>query len=217
MTTPKALRDAIGRDLRPVRPLRRPLTRALALAPMAAAIVVGLPVLHAFRADMDVVGFVRTWGFSIAQTIGGLAIIALALRESIPGRALRTGTVTSTVVAGLALPMCLVVLTSPRFDVGPEAGRGLLEGFACFKTSALAAVPAIIVAAILAARAFPLRPGIAGALYGLGAGLMADAGLRLYCDYSVPSHVLFAHGGAVAASMMAGAFVATTVARTRQD
>ncbi|HWF83898.1 MAG TPA: NrsF family protein [Vicinamibacterales bacterium] len=213
MPTPKTLRDAIERDLKRARPLRRPATRALALAPIAAAILVGVPLLHAFRGDMRVIGFVRAWGFSIAQTIAGLVVIALALRESIPGRALSTGTVTTTVVGGLALPMCLVVLTSSRFDVGPGPGLALVEGAACFKTSALAAVPAIIVAAILAARAFPLRPGIAGGLYGLGAGLMADAGLRLYCDYSVPSHVLFAHGGAVAASMVAGAFVATAVAR----
>ena len=114
-------------------------------------------------------------------------------------------------------PVSSAVLTSSRFDIEPGPGRALAEGAACFKTSALAAVPAIIVAAILAARAFPLRPGIAGGLYGLGAGLMADAGLRLYCDYSVPSHVLFAHGGAVAASMIAGACVATAVSRTRQD
>jgi hypothetical protein len=215
MPTPKALRDAIGRDLKPTRPLPRPMLRALTLAPIAAAIVIGLPALHAFRGDMGVIGFVRAWGFSIAQTTGGLVIIALALRESIPGRTLAAGTVTTTVVGGLALPMVMVVLTSSRFDIGPGAGRGLVEGVACFKTSALAAVPAVIVAAILAARAFPLRPGIAGGLYGLGAGLMADAGLRLYCDYSVPSHVLFAHGGAVAASMVAGAFVATAVARAR--
>jgi hypothetical protein len=213
MPAPKPLRDAIERDLKSTRPLRRPSTRALALAPVAAAILVGVPLLHAFRGDMDVLGFVRAWGFSIAQTVGGLVVIALALRESIPGRSLATGTVATTVVSGLALPMVLVVMTSSRFDIGPGPGFGFADGAACFETSALAAVPAIIVAAILAARAFPLRPGIAGGLYGLGAGLMADAGLRLYCDYSVPTHVLFAHGGAVAASMVAGACVAIAVAR----
>jgi hypothetical protein len=215
MTSPRPLRDAIERDLKPAPPLRPPSTRALALVPIAAAILVGLPLTHAFRPDIPIVGFVRTWGFSIAQTIGGLVVIALALRESVPGRALSSGTVGTTVVCGLALPMFLVVLTSSRFDIGPGPGLGLAEGLACFKTSAMAAVPAIILAAILAARAFPLRPGIAGALYGLGAGLIADAGLRLYCDYSLPSHVLFAHGGAVGASMIAGAFVATVAARPR--
>jgi hypothetical protein len=215
MPTPKPLRDIVERDLKPTRPLRRPWARALVLVPIAAALVAGIPLLHAFRGDMDAIGFVRAWGFSIAQAVGGLIVIALALRESIPGRALANGTVGTTIVCGLALPMCVVVLTSSRFDVGPSPGLALAEGAACFRTSALAAVPAIIIAAILAARAFPLRPGIAGALYGLGAGLMADAGLRLYCDYSMPSHVLFAHGGAVAASMAAGALVATTIARPR--
>jgi hypothetical protein len=214
MTTPKKLRDAIERDLQPARPLWRPSVRALTLVPLAAAIVVGVPVLHAFRGDLDVIGLVRAWGLSIAQTALGLVVIALALRESIPGRALPSATLATTFAGGLAMPMLLVVLTSSRFDVGPAPGRGLFEGAACFKTSALAALPAILIAALLAARAFPLRPKLAGALYGLGAGLMADAGLRLFCDYSVPSHVLFAHGGAVAASMAAGAIVATIAARS---
>jgi len=74
-------------------------------------------------------------------------------------------------------------------------------------------VPALVIAAILTARALPVRPAVAGALYGLGCGLVADAGLRLYCDYSVPLHVLFAHGGAVLGVTMAGALVAVVVAR----
>ena len=213
-TPPDKLRDAVARDLKPTRPLWRPSVRALTLVPLAAAIVIGVPVLHAFRGDLDVIGFVRAWGLSIAQTVLGLVIIALALRESIPGRALASGTLATTFAGGLAMPMLIVVLTSSRFDIGPGSGRGFFEGAMCFKTSALAAVPAILIAALLAARAFPLRPKLAGALYGLGAGLMADAGLRLFCDYSVPSHVLFAHGGAVAASMAAGALVATVVSRS---
>lgn len=212
MTAPAKLRAAIARDLGPARPLRPPWMRALALVPIAAAIVVGVPALHAFRADMDVIGFARAWGLSIGQTIVGLVVIALALRESIPGRAVGTRTVTTTVAGGLVMPMAVVVLTSSVFTIGPGPGRGLVDGAACFRTSALAAVPAILIAAILAARAFPLRPAVAGGLYGLGAGLLADAGLRLYCDYSVPSHVVFAHGGAVAASMIVGACVASAAA-----
>src|SRR5260370_36259421 len=117
MTAPKKLRDAIERDLKPVRPLWRPSVRALTLVPVAAAIVVGLPVLHAFRGDLDVIGFVRAWGFSIAQTLLGLVVIAFALRESVPGRTLRSGTLATTFAGGLAMPMLLVVLTSSRFDV----------------------------------------------------------------------------------------------------
>jgi hypothetical protein len=74
-------------------------------------------------------------------------------------------------------------------------------------------VPALVIAAILAGRACPVRPAVAGALYGLGCGLVANAGLRLYCDYSTPLHVLFAHGGAVFGVTLMGAFVAVVVAR----
>jgi hypothetical protein len=58
---------------------------------------------------------------------------------------------------------------------------------------------------------------VAGALYGLGCGLIADAGLRLYCDYSAPLHVVLAHGGAVAGAMMAGSLVAIVFAPRQYD
>lgn len=48
---------------------------------------------------------------------------------------------------------------------------------------------------VLAARAYPTRPVVAGALLGLGAGLMANAGWRLFCHFSEPAHVLSAHVG----------------------
>jgi hypothetical protein len=92
----------------------------------------------------------------------------------------------------------------------------LLDGLGCFRASAGASLPALIVAALLAARAFPLRPGVAGALYGLGCGLIADAGLRLYCEYTAPPHVAFAHGGAILGAMFAGVLVAW-ISAPRQD
>lgn len=214
---PPPLRDAIERDLRPTRPLRSPSVRALALVPLAAAIVVAVPALHFFRPDLRAIGIVRAWGFSFGQAVAGLIIVCLALRESIPGRALSRAALVWTVAGGLALPFVLLALTASTFDVGPRPGDALAEGAACFRISALAAVPALLIAAILAGRAFPLRPAVAGALYGLGCGLVADAGLRLFCDYSVPTHVLFAHGGARLGVMLAGAAVAIVVARAKHE
>ena len=213
--TPPGLRDAIARDLKPTRPLRPPSVRALVLVPLAAAIVVAIPALHAFRPDLATIGFIRAWGFSIGQAVAGLVIVAAALRESIPGRALSRTAVALIVAGGLALPFAMMALTASAFD-GPAPGRAWAEGAACFRVSALAAVPALIVAALLAARAFPLRPAVAGALYGLGCGLMADAGLRLFCDYTAPLHVVFAHGGAVAGVMGAGALAAVIVGSSQR-
>jgi hypothetical protein len=202
------LRDRIARDLRRVKPLRPPAVRALALVPLAAAIVFAVPALHFFRSDMRTLGLIRGWGFSFAQALAGVVIVAAALRESIPGRSLSRTALTWTIVLGVMMPAAALVLTASSFDLGPEPGRAFTEGVGCFRASTTAAIPALIVAAILAARAFPLRPGVAGALYGLGCGLIADAGLRLYCDYTAPPHVLLAHGGAILGAMLAGGLLA---------
>jgi hypothetical protein len=207
MSVPRDLRDKVARDLRPVEPLRSPSVRALVLVPLAAAIVFAVPALHFFRADLRALGFVRGWGFSYAQALGGIVIVALALRESIPGRALSRKVLAWAIAAGLALPGIVLVLTSSTFDLGPAPGRALSEGIGCFRASAGASLPALIAAALLVARAFPLRPGVAGALYGLGCGLIADAGLRLFCEYTAPPHVAFAHGGAILGAMFVGVVV----------
>ena len=215
MTTPPKLRDAIRRDLRPTRPLRPPFVRALVLIPIAVAIVLSVPGLRFFRSDMAAIGFVRAWGFSFGQALAGLVIVGVALRESIPGRGLSRGAAVATIAIGLAIPFVLLGVTASAFNVGPEQGRAWEEGVGCFRVSAVSAIPALIAAAFLAARALPTRPALAGALYGLGCGLVADAGLRLFCEYTVPSHVLFGHGGAIVAAMVFGAAVAKVVGPRR--
>jgi len=207
MSAPGDLRERVARDLRPVKPLRSPSVRALILAPLAAAIVFAVPAMHFFRSDMAALGVLRGWGFSYAQAVAGVVIVALALRESIPGRALSRAVLAWTIAAGLALPAIVLVMTSSTFDLGPAPGHALTEGIGCFRASAGAALPALLFAALLVARAFPLRPGIAGALYGLGCGLIADAGLRLFCEYTAPPHVAFAHGGAILGAMFVGVVV----------
>jgi hypothetical protein len=213
MDTPRKLRAAIKRDLRPTRPLRPPYVRALVLIPLAAAIVLSVPGLRFFRSDMQAIGFLKAWGFSFGQALAGLVIIGVALRESIPGRGLSRGAIAATVAVGLAIPFALLAVTASAFNVGPEPGQALAEGIGCFRVSAVSAIPALIAAAFLAARALPTRPALAGALYGLGCGLIADAGLRLFCEYTVPTHVLFGHGGGILAAMAVGAAVAKAVQR----
>jgi hypothetical protein len=213
MSAPKDLRDRIASDLKPTRPLRPPYVRALVLIPLAVAIVLSVPGLRFFRSDMQAIGVLKAWGFSFGQALAGLIIVGVALRESIPGRGLSRAAVVATFAAGLAIPFALLAVTASAFDVGPAPGRDLQEGIGCFRVSAISAIPALVAAAFLAARALPTRPGLAGALYGLGCGLIADAGLRLFCEYTVPTHVLFGHGGAIAAAMVFGALVAKIIPR----
>jgi hypothetical protein len=187
--------------------------RALAIGPLAMATVVAVPLVTFFRSDMTELGVLRAWGLSFAESLGGVLVIALALRESIPGRALSRRALTLAFALGLALPFAIMALTATPFSTGPsEFHWG--ETVVCFRTSFAAAVLPLLVATLLVARALPLRPGIAGALYGLGCGLVADAGLRLYCEFTVPVHFLTAHAGAVVAALGAGALLGSVTQRT---
>ena len=214
MSAPNALRDLVARDLAPARPLAPPAVRALALVPIAAAIVASVPALYELRPDLPSIGALRAFGFSIAQAIAGIVIIAAALRESVPGRQWPLAQVIALVAGGMLMPLLLPGLAAQAFDVAPPPAGAVPVGVACFRTSALAALPALAASALLSARAFPLRPAVAGALYGLGAGLIADAGLQLWCEFSAPAHVLAAHLGAVILSMALGV-AAALVSRQR--
>jgi hypothetical protein len=207
------VRAAVANDLRPVRPLWPPSRRALALLPLAIAIVVGVPVVNYFRTDLGTLGFFRAWGLSILESLVGLAIVALGLRESVPGRALRIRALLLAAIIGLALPLVIYRVTTDTFTVGPRSWSEWRFGMACLRTSVLAAVPLLLASAFLTKRAFPLRPVAAGILWGLGCGLIADAGLRLYCEFTTLPHMVLEHFGAVVVSMLAGAVITGVVAK----
>ena len=88
-----------------------------------------------------------------------------------------------------------------------RSGWWLVAGM-CFAGSAATALPVVALASVLASRAYPIRPAVAGALIGLGAGLMADAGWRIFCHFSEPAHVLSAHLAAVLMSTAIGVLAA---------
>jgi hypothetical protein len=76
-------------------------------------------------------------------------------------------------------------------------------------------IPLLVVSSVLAARAFPTRPAVVGALCGLAAGVMADSGWRLSCLITAPAHVLGAHGLAILVLAFGGALVAVLIDRVR--
>jgi hypothetical protein len=206
------LRAIVSIDLRPVRPLWPPSRRALALTPLAIAIVIGIPLVNFFRSDLAALGVVKTWGLSVAESAAGLAIVALGLREAIPGRALRRRALLIASLAGLALPLVIYRVTTDTFTVGPRTWAQWRFGMACFRTSVLAATPVLLVSAFLTKRAFPLHRVATGILWGLGCGLIADAGLRLYCEFTTLPHMLLEHFSAVVVSMILGVVMASVVA-----
>jgi hypothetical protein len=212
---PAELLSTVQRDLRPVRPLASPARRVLALLPLGLALLVAIPAFWGLRGNFSSLGFAVAWGLSGAQALAGLLIVGAALREAIPGRELSGAAVAATVGAALALFVGLTFVTERVVPAAVPPGVWGRYAWECFWMAAASSAPALAAAAWLAARALPTRPAVAGAIYGLGAGLMADAGVRLFCWVSSPAHVLVAHGGAILFLVAAGALAATAVERLK--
>ena len=212
---PDNLRARLAADFGPVRALRSPWTRALSIVPLAIVALIAAPVAFDVRPGADL-GWLGVWGLSIAQSLIGLAVIGAALRESVPGRDWSG----AAIALWLAIPIVAIVgVTMLSWEASPVFLRRQwwLVGGICFAGSAATALPVVALASILASRAYPTRPLVAGSLLGLGAGLMADAGWRIFCHFSEPSHVLSAHLAAVVMSTLIGAMAATRLSRLRGE
>jgi hypothetical protein len=85
--------------------------------------------------------------------------------------------------------------------VGAAPGRGL----PCSLWLGVAALPGGALALHLVRRAAPVSGALAGALVGLGAGLVADAALHLHCAVVDPWHVALYHGFPVVLLALLGA------------
>lgn len=211
-TLPPELRERIAADYHAVRTLPPPWRRALWVLPLAAIALLAAPIAFNVRSDASRLGWLAVWGASLLQSAIGFAVVAAALCESIPGRSWSR----AAIALWMALPIAVFVgVTMVSWEANPVTLRGewwVVWGI-CFSGSAATALPVVALASILAARAYPTRPARAGALLGLGAGLMADAGWRMFCHFSEPSHVLSAHLAAVVMSAALGALVAVRLCR----
>lgn len=204
---PDRLREQVLADWAPVVPLGSPWRRALRLAPLAAVMAGIAAVYWGPQPDWAAPGFALTVTLSAVQWIAGLGLLALALREAVPGRA--AGRAISLAVLGVVL--ALLVLNLAAKDVVAAAivpsGREWRFWAICLRGPLMLAAPVLALASVFAARAFPTRPAWAGALAGLAAGVLTDAGWRLGCFVTEPSHVVGAHWLAIAASSVVGAAI----------
>jgi hypothetical protein len=211
MRVPADLRDLIARDLRPVKPLASPLRRVASMLPLAVALLVASTLVFGLRRDAGRIGLVLTWGASIAQMLLGLALILGALRESVPGMTLPRRMIGAAFGTAAVAVLTITFLTWTTSPTRIAPGLEVWVWGVCLTGTMISALPALALAGWLAARAFPLRPRIAGALYGVGAGLLADAGWRLFCHFSNPTHVLSAHTAGVVLTGLIGVLAAAMV------
>jgi hypothetical protein len=207
--------DLVARDIKPVRPLWGPGRRLLLLVPIAIAAFLYAPFGYGHR-DFDRLGFLASWGVSAIQWVAGLLILGVALRHAVPGRALSRRSIVATLLGALGLIVLVTVVTYAVEPTEMPPGYALRFWYECVMWPMIIAAPILLVASLLAMRAFPTRPGLVGALCGLAAGVLADSGWRLACDVSAPSHVLGAHGAAVVFLAVVGAVVAIGIDTLRR-
>jgi hypothetical protein len=149
---------------------------------------------------------------SLLQSAIGVVLVMAALRESVPGRGWSRG----AIAWWLTMPLvAIVAVTVASWQASPMSLHGAwwIVAGVCFSGSTATALPVVALASILASRAYPTRPAFAGALLGLGAGLMADAGWRIFCHFSEPAHVLSAHLAAVVAAAAIGSLASVRLGR----
>ena len=209
---PSALHDAVRRDLRPVRPLISPERRALALLPIGILLLIGLPEFWSWKTQVALAPW-PAWGASVVEMLLSLIILAAGFREAVPGRELSTRVL--TVLLSIACLTFVLVNSTTRSPAGIPPGLWLRWFRECMVTAMTFSIPALIAPAWLVSRALPNRPALTGALCGLGVGVMADAGLRLFCWDGDYLHVLIAHGGAILMLVGLGAISATVIERSK--
>lgn len=217
MRVPEDLMRTVRTDLRRVRPLAPPGRRALYLLPLGLLLLAGMPALWGERSNLPALGPFASWGLSVLQAFVGLWIVAAALREAVPGRQLGGLRLAAIAAAAGALFTVLTFLTQRFVPTSVASADAPRLAWECFWMAAVWSVPALVVVAWLASRALPTRPVLAGALCGLGAGIMADAGVRLFCWISTPAHVLLSHGGAILFLTALGALAGAVYSRVSKS
>ena len=210
------LRRAVLSDLRPVKPLKEPWIRALVLLPLGLALLAFVPWRLGVRHDVHVLAAFYVWGLSLLQISAGLAVIAAALTEVVPGRQLRNGRL-YVFAGGFAVAVAVTYATwLVSGTVAPEQLRAPFWRI-CFRMPLELSLPGTVAILALAARGVVWRPALVGSLAGLASGLMSDAAWRTFCDVSQPSHVLSAHFAAIVVGTITGAVLATLWAGFRRS
>jgi hypothetical protein len=211
---PDALLAKISSDLKPVRPVPVPWRLTMRVLPFAALAALVLFAARGLRRDAMALGPAMTWGASAAQFGFGALLVWIAGRESTPGRRLPERLVYFALGGVLAVMLAMALWT---FEASPtDLPRGISAwraGVACGLGATISGSLLVLFVAWVFRRSLAARPGFAGALYGAGAGVAVNAGWRLSCPISTPSHSVVAHGAAVVITAVLGAVSAVLVAR----
>ncbi len=202
------LRREIVGSLAPVTPLPVPSRRVLMLVPLGVAIAASAPLLNGGRGDLVAYSPFVTWGLTALQSLIGLWLLVLGFREAVPGRNISARALVLAGVVTLFLVVTITLVTNVVSATAVPAGREWQYWWECVAGPMIIGTPFMVLTTLMAARAFPTRPAIAGALCGMSAGVLSDAGWRLSCWISDPAHILGSHGLAIVGLTLLGSLVA---------
>lgn len=203
---PDALREAVGRDLEPVKPLAEPWKRLVYAGPVVLFVLMFPFWIYRIRGDREF-DVLLGWIPVAIQLLLALGLLLFALRESIPGRRVSARAIFLLCCGAFALHILVNLAIYLRLPDDGTAPHTVEMWLACFRVESLIGLPILILVAWLVARALPQRPWLAGMMAGLGAGFAADASWRLICNASDPPHVLSEHTAGIVLLGLTGALL----------
>jgi hypothetical protein len=189
----------------------------VALLTVPHALVVSSLVLLGIgiRGDSSVLGPLLTWGASAVQFALGIMLVWIAAHESTPAARLPKGTVYSVALAAL---LVVIATTVSTFSINPLGSTLRIAGavrvlppwiidLGCGIGSTVMGGILVLLFSSVFRNSLAIRPTMAGALYGAGAGVAINAGWRIACPFPTLRHALGAHGAAIVATVLLGALI----------
>jgi hypothetical protein len=187
--------------------------RALWLPAVSAALGLAVVIGLGWRSDFGILGAWRTVGFSTIQVGFALAPLLVGLRLSIPAGGGSLAMALAAAAGALLAHLLVSGLTLDASALSPPAGYESTSGLTCLSAIALTSVVPLAGAIVLLRRGVVTRWLLSLLVIGLASGLAGEAVWRLHCPFSVWSHVLPFHTGALLVSLLAATGVARQVRR----
>jgi hypothetical protein len=204
--------EQLSRTLRPVRPLQRPLLRALAWLAYAALVVAAIVAANGLSPhlpqQMARTPFVLEWA---AAALTGILAAVAAFHLSLPDRSARW--------ALLPLPALALWVASLGYgclsdwlSAGPQA-LSVSASFDCFQAIVLTSLPLGVGLILMLRHAGPVRPTLTAFCGALAAAALAASGLSLYHGIDAAVMILVWHVGTAALIAAAATLAAPRLVR----
>jgi len=181
------------------------------MVPSGVLLAATAPLLGGTRQDLSAYSPLITWGLTGLQALLGIWILGLGFREAVPGKNVSRPALVLASTLSVALLVGITLVTDAISPTVVPAGREWPFWIECVIGPMVLGAPFMLVATLMAIRAFPTRPALTGGLCGLSAGILADAGWRLGCFVSSPGHVVGSHDLAIVGLAAAGSLMAVLI------